>query len=177
MTAAVRKVMADQGAALVTQLIALAGSAKMVRDDLAAAAASTGLPFDNDAVEVWGWAHSLCETLQDAAADVPAQVWRMVEQTTQLGADEVRRIAEASLTGKIAGAARRGHWTDVIEWIPVAERMPNDETVVLVITPGGYVDTSYYCRGFSFSQLAGDNAPTHWADFPVPAGKQPLAIF
>ena len=57
-------------------------------------------------------------------------------------------------------------------WIPVTERLPENDTVVLVYRPSmtKQVRTSYYFKGFHEGQfdIHGNEVITHWAYIPEP---------
>ncbi len=62
-----------------------------------------------------------------------------------------------------------------LNWIPVTERLPDAETTVIVWTKAGewwsaWYDDDAWKDAANGDTMAGDNAPTHWAE---PEGPTP----
>lgn len=82
------------------------------------------------------------------------------------------RIADGLLANGVTFAEDHFREPTKMMWIPVSERLPENDTTVLVYRPSmtKQVRTSYYFNGFHEWQfdIHGNEVITHWMPFPEP---------
>lgn len=97
----------------------------------------------------------------------------LVEESTELYPSEINAIVDVLLAHGVTFAEDK--------WIPVSERLPENDTTVLVYRPSmtKQVRISYYFNGFHEGQfdIHGNEVITHWMPLPeVPKGVDQMIV-